>query len=200
MKSTGRQSAAGDTRQASACSVAGDDAVRIREARSTDLATLAELVRKETDLAQRLAGYFRITPGFDWIGFVRGKMGKDDRKLLLAENGARIIGFIEVGIKQYAAPVPSRSLLRFFLRRRAPRNPLPLEPLSWGVIEGIFVEASCRGRGTGRALVTACLVWFQQMGIRRIELGVLANNGEGRNFWQQSGFETYRLLMYRNLD
>ena len=54
-------------------------------------------------------------------------------------------------------------------------------------------------QGIGAALVTAAMAWLHQHNISRIELGVLANNADAVMFWTKQGFQTFRLVMHKQM-
>jgi ribosomal protein S18 acetylase RimI-like enzyme len=82
----------------------------------------------------------------------------------------------------------------------------------WGIwwdaedcwLEDLFVEASARGSGLGRALVEATLERARERGCRRVELDVNTENPAALALYRSLGFETGKtggqdLLMRRRL-
>ncbi len=173
--------------------------VVVRGAQRNDLSCLAELVREEVAYAQRLAGYYRLTADFDWLGFAKHKLNSPARRVLVAERAERVVGFIDLRLCRYEPPTRSRFLPRIFNRHARAAVAMPLEPMAWGTIEACFVAERNRSRGIGRALVSAGMARFKQDGIRRVELGVLVANS-AVTFWESLGFRTWRLQMYVNLE
>ena len=65
-----------------------------------------------------------------------------------------------------------------------------------GFLHHLAVAVEFRGRGLGRCLVESGLERFREVGLKRCNLLVFANNDEGRNFWKHLGFrERTELLM-----
>ena len=79
---------------------------------------------------------------------------------------------------------------------RAP--PIHLETCR-GEITDLFVRASKRRRGVGRALLGAALAWVKQRGASRIEVRVAATNPEALAFWRASGFADFMDVLHRPL-
>lgn len=55
-------------------------------------------------------------------------------------------------------------------------------------LEDLFVHASARGTGVGRALVEACLARARERGCRRVELDVQETNAAAIALYERSGF------------
>ncbi len=144
--------------------------------------------------AQHLATYYRVPGDFDWLGFTKARLGGPRRAVLVAERAGLILGFIDLCIRSYEPPSPSRSIFGIFRRRASRPFAMPIESLALGSIEACYVMQQCRGEGIGGALVSAAVTWFGRCDIRRIELGVLANNS-AVGFWESHGFKTFRLSM-----
>lgn len=94
----------------------------------------------------------------------RRKLVRDGGILLVAEEGGRIVGLC--------------GLMRG--QRLATRHTADL---------GLTVAASHRGRGVGRALVTAAEAWAARAGIERITLGVFVHNEAARRLYERLGYE-----------
>jgi ribosomal protein S18 acetylase RimI-like enzyme len=173
--------------------------IHIREATAGDVSALAPLFQQEAMLAQQQAGYYELDPEFDWNAWTQAATANKNRIILLAEQSNQILGFTHVRIVEhkYISQQHPKSLLARFQRKKPSKPSFPLKPLSYAVIEGCFVAPSFRRKGVGNKLVLQTLERLQSSGIRRVELGVLANNADAQPFWQQLGFETFRVLMHR---
>jgi ribosomal protein S18 acetylase RimI-like enzyme len=57
-----------------------------------------------------------------------------------------------------------------------------------GSVEEIFVNPQCRRANLAHALVKSAVAELQAVGAGRIQLRVLQDNAEGRQFWQRLGF------------
>ena len=53
---------------------------------------------------------------------------------------------------------------------------------------GISIRKSWRGRGVGRALMTAAIAWARERDVRRIELHVMARNTGAIALYEKMGF------------
>jgi ribosomal protein S18 acetylase RimI-like enzyme len=171
--------------------------IHIREATSGDVSALAPLFQQEAMLAQQQAGYYELDPEFDWNAWTQAATANKKRIILLAEQGNQILGFAHVRIVEHRSQQHSKSLFGRFQRKKPLKPSFPLKPLTYAVIEGCFVAPSFRRKGVGKKLVLHALERLRSSGIQRVELGVLANNANAQPFWQQLGFETFRLLMHR---
>jgi ribosomal protein S18 acetylase RimI-like enzyme len=61
-----------------------------------------------------------------------------------------------------------------------------------GRIWGVYVRANCRGRGIGRALLTALIETIKTMpGLEQVSLGVASPQVAAKAIYQSLGFETF---------
>ena len=65
-----------------------------------------------------------------------------------------------------------------------------------GMIQNLGVLADCRGRGIGRALLTASLVGFREAGVSAAQLEVCARNTHAVRLYHELGFQI-RKTLYR---
>lgn len=165
--------------------------IRIRPARLHDAPALAKLVRREAECAQQTATYYVLDSSFDWITFTNYKLADARRAIFLAEFGQELAGYVDV--QRVAHPKPSRSKHRFLSVRRRRRLASPVQPITWGIIDGCYVTSAYRRSGIGTRLVAEAMRWFDTQDLKRVELAVLAGNEAGRRFWQKCGFEPFRL-------
>jgi GNAT superfamily N-acetyltransferase len=56
----------------------------------------------------------------------------------------------------------------------------------------LMIDKALRGRGLARALCDDFFRWLKSQHVKRVELGVLAENEQGLRFWQGQGFEPVR--------
>ena len=66
-------------------------------------------------------------------------------------------------------------------------------------ITDLFVSASLRRSGRGRALVDAALAWLQTREIVRVEVRVVSANPEGQAFWRALGWGDFVDVLQRRL-
>ncbi len=168
----------------------------IRDATAADVDRVAVLLEREARFLHRLDPYFELRPDFDWPGRVGRILARSDLRLVVAEQGGDLVGFVYARVVRPPASRPSR--LDRLLRRPRPTAG-PLEPAVWGVIEGCWVEEGARRRGLGRRLVARAEAWLRGEGAEQLRLGVAAANIEAQRFWQALGFRPYRLRYLREL-
>ncbi len=182
--------------------------VCIGEAEAGDLKDVAKLFQREAEFHEALAGYYEIEAEYDWEAFLAATLVRKNRRIFVAKQGDRLIGFVFVRLGGRPAPrraavswkrplVAGVALLRRILRRgRKPGPPFPpLKPVTWGVIEDCWVVENVRRQGVGQALVAAAMGWVRQQGIQRIEAGILAQNSPSVKMFEKLGFRTFRLLL-----
>ena len=68
-----------------------------------------------------------------------------------------------------------------------------------GFVAELFVEASARGQGHGRALIAACENWTRARGMTVLIIGVLTGNGKAAAMYQRDGFAPYNLFLRKYL-
>jgi GNAT superfamily N-acetyltransferase len=56
----------------------------------------------------------------------------------------------------------------------------------------LMIDKALRGQGVGRALCDDFFSWLKSQQVKRVELGVLADNEPGLRFWQGQGFKLVR--------
>ncbi len=69
-----------------------------------------------------------------------------------------------------------------------------------GYLYHTTVKPDCRGKGTGKALVTAALDALKRERIHRVALVAFNTNEPGNAFWEALGFTVRSDLVYRNLN
>ncbi len=171
-----------------------------RPARPRDVAMLAALFEMEFAAAADLLPGMAPAAGLDWKGIVKSFLSDPARVVLVVETQGRVVGYLHARVSGGSFDKKGSVLRGLYrrLRRGSDRAPDGDHPPA-GIIENCFVSPEFRRNGMGRALVGAALDWFAAQRVRRITLGVLANNTAGVQFWQHCGFSTYRLIMQRNI-
>lgn len=69
----------------------------------------------------------------------------------------------------------------------------------YGFIAELFVEASVRGRGHGRALIATCEDWTRARGLKVLIINVLAGNDKAAAVYRRDGFAPYNLNLRKYL-
>ena len=64
-------------------------------------------------------------------------------------------------------------------------------------IPSLFISKSFRGKGTGKALLKACLAAMKKKGIRSVSLTVRSNDRRALNLYAKAGFKPFRLMLLR---
>ncbi len=57
-----------------------------------------------------------------------------------------------------------------------------------GFLYHLAVDPAARRKGTGRRLVKSCLSRLHQSGMRKCHIFVMADNADGRRFWERIGW------------
>jgi len=68
----------------------------------------------------------------------------------------------------------------------------------FGYLETLSVLPSERGRGVGTALLDAVQAHLSALGVRRMELTMVARNAEARRFYERAGFDVRFVTMVRD--
>jgi aminoglycoside 6'-N-acetyltransferase I len=93
------------------------------------------------------------------------------------EAGARALGFVELAIRPFADGCASRPVAH---------------------VEGWYVEADVRGRGLGRALLSAAETWARARGFTELASDTEVQNDGSLAAHLRCGFlETQRLIKFR---
>ena len=68
-----------------------------------------------------------------------------------------------------------------------------------GFVAELFVEASARGEGHGRALIAACEDWTRARGMAVLIIGALSGNDKAAAMYQRDGYAPYNLFLRKYL-
>lgn len=71
---------------------------------------------------------------------------------------------------------------------------LAFEERPWGIaceVRTLVVASGARGRGIGRALMSACEEVARREGARGVRLDVLVGNDEGAAFYEKLGYDRF---------
>lgn len=111
-----------------------------------------------------------------WLGF----LSKDNFTVFVAEEDSLLVGAVAVSVSS-SAPQP-------FLTFR-PR----------GHIATIVVTESYRGRGIGRALMSAAEAYVKENGAEDIKLEVMAFNTHALDFYRELGYGNFSFRLSKHL-
>jgi ribosomal protein S18 acetylase RimI-like enzyme len=154
----------------------------VRRARERDLERLVALFSTLLDYHSERAPRLALRAGVEAEGQVRHLLAArlrdaDSRVLVWDEDGA----------------------LSGLCIARVLERPAIFAETERGEIEHLLVRGSSRRRGVGRALAEAGLAWMGERGIRRAEIQVAVENGDGRAFWCALGFAAATDVLERHL-
>ncbi len=155
----------------------------IRLARRDDLGALgrfgAVLLRThhEFDRARFMAPGNDPEGGYAW--FLGTQLGTPDARILVAERGGAIVGYVYVAI----------------------------EPQSWkelrdeaGFIHDVIVDERARRSGAATALLGAAVDWLRSRGVARVVLWTAHANAGAQRLFTRLGFRPTMIEMTRELD
>jgi ribosomal protein S18 acetylase RimI-like enzyme len=163
----------------------------MRAAEEYDLPQLAELMREEFAYQKAIAPLWDIDAGLDFGRLVLSAIRSPAERLIVAEDEARLIGYIHVR----TTDMPAARSRRFLPRRKNAPASVRLRISGW--IEDCYVATRCRRRGVGSALLHEGLAWLASRNAVNVGLAVSQSNEDGRRFWEHCGFSAYRIQMYR---
>ncbi len=69
-----------------------------------------------------------------------------------------------------------------------------------GYLHHLAVASAYRREGIGRGLVERCLAALAEAGMRKCHIFVIADNAEGKRFWQRIGWEERTSLVIMSKD
>lgn len=116
------------------------------------------------------------------LPYLLRRCAESDGKLLVAEEGGRIVG--------YACVWKSVDDMAHMYTP---------ESLEYAYVIDLFVRDEYRGRGIGRALLEAAETHARSLGLRRIMLHVVAENQSAADAYAAMGYKTYNLLLSKDL-
>jgi len=99
-------------------------------------------------------------------------INSEERKVIIAEERGRIIGFIAGEVVSCHLPISS-------IRKV-------------GYISGAYVLPEFRGKGVMRTLESEMVMFFQALGLKYAELNFLSRNHIARKSWEALGYEVFR--------
>jgi GNAT superfamily N-acetyltransferase len=174
-----------------------ENAVKIRASTPEDcpgISRLArELIRWEHSVNREIG---EPTP---WAGSeaeIRKQMGQPGTRFIIAERTDVIIGYAKVVVHGGDG---RRRLWRRIIDR-VTRRPRANFTSSGGLISGIFVTATERGAGVGRALCRAAEEWLRSQGMSRVYIHVLQKNELALQFWNENGYSPVTIVLDKPLD
>jgi len=149
--------------------------VRIRKMRVGDAGALADLWLEMVLYHAKCDPYWRVKRNSKggYAEYMRGMLGAPDKIVYVAHEDGEIVGFV-------LALLDKRS--RVFRQAGV------------GGIQDLAVTAKWRRKGIGRRLVRKVWGWFEEKGVRTVEVRAATANPLATAFWKSMGFEEYMAM------
>jgi len=165
----------------------------IRSATVADLPRLTILFQQEIAYQREIMPFLDVSPDFNWSHFVEGKLNNPNERVIVAEEGPHLLGYIDVREMVLGPSSRRRNIVRRIFRQERP--PSFDQTGTVGRIDDCYVAPQFQLRGIGSALLKDGLAWLRARGVTRVDLAVSIANANGRAFWEKRGFLPYRIVM-----
>lgn len=155
----------------------------IREARMDDYEGLIELYA-ELDEFHRLNHpelFIQPEKAYRTVEYIDDLISSNDKMLLIAEEGSKIIGLAECFIA-------SSAIFPVIKKRK------------WVQVDSIAVKKDYQHQNVGSLLLNEVIQWAKSKKINRIELKTYAFNVNAIEFYSKNGFVDLAKIMYLNLE
>jgi len=155
--------------------------ITITRATAEHVPAIRELWKEFMDFhASRNPHYTRSDDGDAlFADYVRGLLADDDARVLVAVDGARVLGYALGKIDQLSPG---------FRRRR------------YGLIADVAVTASARRAGLGARFDEALRAWFREKDVRRVQLRASSDNEVSLAFWRARGYRPVTVTLGIDLE
>ncbi|MFX0042499.1 MAG: GNAT family N-acetyltransferase [Candidatus Hodarchaeota archaeon] len=146
--------------------------INIIELNESNIPEILELWKELFDFNADIEPLFtrREDAHLNYESYLKELMKSDDVKIFGAVDDENLIGFIVAKLSYYP--------------------PIYLEE-KYGLINDLIVTSSYRRMGIGSRLIEKARDWFSFLGLKRIELDVVARNKEAYSFYLRLGFKDY---------
>ncbi|MCL5261569.1 MAG: GNAT family N-acetyltransferase [Gammaproteobacteria bacterium] len=157
-----------------------DAKIEIRQATLEDFDAILQLAQNLTTLETS----YDVTVDADWIKnkfgaeYFKEKIVAKDALFLIAICKGEIVGYLAASI------IPAQ-----FYRKLSELADL----------EEIFIVPSYRHSGLGSNLIERCVAWCKEKQIKKLSVTVSANNLQALKFYQAKNFNTYDLILERDI-
>lgn len=153
--------------------------MEIRKATEADILVILQLVKKMVDYHYAIDKIYKPYQKYKGLEkYLKGRVQVKNSILLVAEDGDKLIGFLEGGIEKAS-------------------NEMIVEKI--GIIDNIFVEEKHRKEKIGQKLLNFALKYFNLKNIQYIQINTDARNNTGRGFWKKNNFFEYQINMLKKL-
>lgn len=155
------------------------DPTAMTNIRPATLSDIAELVRWQLQLRDHHRSLEPSNPRYlvgeaEWAGVLRNALEHPETLILLAEDGERLMGFVQLSFVE--------------------------KPWGKGCeMDTLVVDESQRGRRIGSQLVAAAERHAKDTGAKGIRANVVASNEQGRRFYEREGYELFAVRYGKSL-
>jgi ribosomal protein S18 acetylase RimI-like enzyme len=136
-------------------------------------------VREHYDFDQRRFLAATASTPDHYGAFLGGQLDEPDVVLLVAEQDGQVIGYAYGAIEGYD-----------YMALRGPA----------AVLHDLIVDPGYRGRGVGRALLTAMVASLTARGAPRVVLSTADRNESAQRFFERAGFRRTMIELTRELE
>ncbi len=157
--------------------------VIIRDATPEDRPALARMMQGLNQFEGAITGD-RLTDAENaakHVSYLEDVVMDDGGCVLVADLGGAAVGFLVAFIEEDDG------------------HYLKLEARKHGYISDLFVEDAARGKGVARALIAKAENLFREMGIKKMQIGVLAANEGARTVYEKAGYQTRSVFLEKDI-
>lgn len=151
----------------------------IRKATIEDLPAVVEMALAMASYHHDLDGYYKAPSAYRDLELEFEKELSDKQSLILiAEENGQPAGYFRGSIERAPDYASAKKI---------------------GMVYDLFVKKEARRQGIGKQIFAEALAWFQEKGVKNIELNVDVRNEAAVEFWKKNQFLEYKLRMRRYL-
>lgn len=159
------------------------NAVTIRDATTEDRPALARMMQGLNRFEDAITGD-RLTDAESaarHVAYLEDIVMDDGGCVLVAEHDGAVVGFLIAFIEEDDG---------HYLKPDARKH---------GYISDLYVDDAMRGRGVARSLMTEAERLFKEMGIKTMQIGVLAANAGARAVYEKAGYQTRSVFLEKDI-
>lgn len=154
--------------------------IEYREATEQDIPQIIELWKEFIDFHKVRDPFFsRSKEGPENFGkFILENLGKGDAFVHVAETNGKVVAHILATIQSY---------------------PPAFEIKRYGLVNDLAVSSEYRRLGIGEHLFTMAKDWFEERGVKRMEIEIVIANEVSTSFWTKMGLKPYKEKCYTEI-
>ena len=153
--------------------------MKIRKATEVDILAILRLVKKMVVYHRALNKIYKPYQCYTGLKkYFKEIIQTQNSILLVAEDDARIVGFLEGGVEKVSNEMIFKKI---------------------GVVYDIFVEEKYRQKEIGQKLLNSALKYFHSKDVKYIQINVEAKNNAGKKFWKKNNFFEYQIKLLKKL-